>query len=56
MIRGPRQIGKSCWLKHFLASNKNQKGNLLFFSCEDIDDYKSLSEILKANKDRRIFN
>lgn len=54
VIRGPRQIGKSSWLKTMLSQHTNPK-EIFYFSCEDIEDYKSLSELLKANKDRKVF-
>jgi predicted AAA+ superfamily ATPase len=52
VIRGPRQIGKSSWLKTLLA--KSDPRNSFYLSCENIGDYRDLAEILKANRDRKI--
>lgn len=54
-IRGPRQIGKSSWLKYLLkqACKTTNSNNCLFFSCENIEDYKELSEILALFKNRQ---
>lgn len=54
-IRGPRQIGKSSWLKYLLkqACELSRPDNCLFLSCEIVEDYKELSEILTLFKNRK---
>jgi uncharacterized protein len=53
IIRGPRQIGKSTWLKKMLLTVPASKA--FFLSCEEIENYKELSLILNANQDRVFF-
>lgn len=52
VIRGPRQIGKSSWLKKMLLE-ANPKA-AFYLSCENISEFKELHEVLKANLDRKI--
>lgn len=48
LIRGPRQIGKSTWMK-FLLKKHSQMGNSCFFySCEDLNDHKDLSALIDS--------
>lgn len=51
-IRGPRQIGKSSWLKTLLsAACKNTSADDVYFqSCENISDYQELHELLQIHK------
>ncbi len=51
-IRGPRQIGKSSWLKTLLseACKIVSPKEIYFQSCENILDYQELHEILQINK------
>ncbi len=51
-IRGPRQIGKSTWIKKLLSKEKPQEA--FYLSCENVGDFKDLAEILKSVKDRRV--
>lgn len=53
IIRGPRQVGKSTWLKTILAHFVKKKKACFYITCEDISDNKELSELLKivANRD-----
>lgn len=54
LVRGPRQVGKSSWLKSVL-SHATQKGISCFYlSCENIADNQELAEILKSVRDRKI--
>ncbi|MGK5084814.1 ATP-binding protein [Bdellovibrionota bacterium FG-1] len=53
IIRGPRQIGKSSWLKAVLSHYANQE-KCFYLSCENVASYKELAEILKSVRDRRI--
>lgn len=48
-IRGPRQIGKSSWLKRLLlqACNTGSPGECFFLSCENLTDFKDLAETLE---------
>ena len=47
IIRGPRQIGKTSWLKSILSHHAKTK-RCFYLSCEEVDDYKALGEILKS--------
>jgi predicted AAA+ superfamily ATPase len=47
IIRGPRQIGKSSWLKTVL-SHYALKEECFYLSCENIRDNKELAEILAS--------
>lgn len=46
IIRGPRQIGKSCWLKTVLKGSDPAKS--YYLSCENVTDFKELAEIFKS--------
>ena len=53
IIRGPRQVGKSSWLKTILKHYA--KLELCFFlSCEEVESFKELGEILRSVKNRRV--
>lgn len=52
VIRGPRQIGKSCWLKTILKTQPPKKS--FYLSCENIADYKELAEVFKSIPERKI--
>jgi len=54
-LRGPRQIGKSSWLKTMLYNSCKKYGahKVFFNSCENISDYKELNEILKIYQKRQ---
>lgn len=47
IIRGPRQVGKSSWLKTIL-SHYAKRHDCFYLSCENIPDHKELAEILKS--------
>lgn len=47
IIRGPRQVGKSSWLKTIL-SHHAKHSECFYLSCENVPDYKELAEILKS--------
>ncbi len=53
VIRGPRQIGKSSWLKTMLL--KANPNDAFYISCENILNFKELYEILMANIHRTLF-
>jgi uncharacterized protein len=52
-IRGPRQIGKSSWLKTILQHNHKTK-KCFYLSCENIRDHLDLAELFKSIRDRDI--
>jgi len=54
IIRGPRQIGKSSWLKTILAHYSHLNEKCFYLSCENISDNKDLAEILKSIRDCKI--
>jgi len=47
-IRGPRQVGKTTWIKQKIREllEFNNPRNILFYSCDDIKDYEGLMEIV----------
>ncbi len=51
MIRGPRQIGKSSWLKTLLSQANPQDS--FYVSCENFEDFKDLTEFLKTIPERK---
>lgn len=57
IIRGPRQVGKSTWIKYILqhyTSQPSWKNRCLFINCDPIKDYRELLEILRSAKDREL--
>lgn len=52
LIRGPRQVGKSTWLKKILSSYPDPK-KVFYQSCETIENYQELSVLLKSIKSHR---
>jgi predicted AAA+ superfamily ATPase len=52
VIRGPRQIGKSSWLKSLLSDARPSES--FYFSCENISDFKELTEVLKTLTERKV--
>lgn len=53
IIRGPRQIGKSSWLKSVLEHYSNTE-QCFYLSCENVSDNKELAEILASVRNRKI--
>jgi predicted AAA+ superfamily ATPase len=53
-IRGPRQIGKSSWLKTLLSEEVRQGKKCFFMSCEELHDDRELSEVLRTVKNRDV--
>jgi uncharacterized protein len=51
IIRGPRQVGKTSWLKSILAAHCATK-KCFYLSCEEIIDFRDLSRMLGSLKDR----
>jgi predicted AAA+ superfamily ATPase len=51
-IRGPRQIGKSSWLKTILSS-KAKENSCFYLSCENVRDHLDLAEILRSQRGKR---
>lgn len=52
VIRGPRQVGKSSWLKWLLAHHANPK-RAFYLSCENISDYKELAAVIEPLRKTR---
>ncbi len=50
MIRGPRQIGKSCWIKTLLKNSEPKRS--FYLSCENLRDHLDLAEVLSTARDR----
>lgn len=52
-LRGSRQIGKTTTLKLLIKKllSKNRKENILYFTCNNIDTYQELIDILKLYRD-----
>lgn len=53
IIRGPRQVGKSSWLKTILSHHAKTK-KCFYLSCEEVEDFKALGEILRSVSDREV--
>ncbi len=53
VVRGPRQIGKSSWLKTVL-SHYAKKEKCFYHSCENVVDHKELAEILLSVRGRHV--
>ena len=51
IIRGPRQVGKSCWLKTILSFHA-KSSKCFYQSCEEIENFQALGELLRSTKDR----
>lgn len=63
-IRGPRQVGKTTWIKQKIKSllEKNSPQNIFFYSCDDIRGFEELEELIglflelaDADKEKYIF-
>lgn len=52
MIRGPRQVGKSSWLKLILSNYKRPQKSF-YISCENLSDYKELTVLIDSIKKER---
>jgi predicted AAA+ superfamily ATPase len=54
-LRGPRQIGKSSLMKTILleACQKTSPGNIIFESCENIENSKELHEWLQLHRKKK---
>lgn len=52
VLRGPRQVGKSSWLKTIL-SNYGRSTEAFYLSCENIESYRELSVILQSIRSSR---
>jgi len=53
IVRGPRQIGKSSWLKEILSHHAATQ-RCFYLSCENIVDHKELAEVLASVRDRKV--
>ena len=49
VIRGPRQVGKTSWLKAILSAHASQK-KCFYLSCEEIIDFRDLGRLLASIK------
>ncbi|MBF0107163.1 MAG: ATP-binding protein [Deltaproteobacteria bacterium] len=55
IIRGPRQIGKSSWLKTILSQySKVDAKKCFYFSCENIRDHLDLEQLLKSTNTKKL--
>jgi predicted AAA+ superfamily ATPase len=55
LVQGPRQIGKSSWLKTLLSERVKAKKEVFYYSCEDIQDHQTLTELLKSQIQAEVF-
>lgn len=53
IIRGPRQIGKTCWLKSILSFYARNT-ECFYLSCEEIEDYRELGQILRSQSQSKL--
>ena len=42
IIRGPRQVGKTSWLKKILSEHAKKGADCYYISCEEIENYNCL--------------
>jgi predicted AAA+ superfamily ATPase len=56
VIRGPRQVGKSTWLKTLLSAFCRQYApeQIIYVSCEHLKDSDELGRFLDIHKDRKV--
>src|SRR3989338_853536 len=47
-LRGPRQVGKTTWIKQRIKEllEVNEAKNIFFYSCDNIKDFKELIELI----------
>ncbi len=49
ILRGPRQVGKTSWIKNILSRNAKQDASSCFYrSCENMRDHQDLAELFKG--------
>lgn len=53
IIRGPRQVGKTSWLKAILSAHSTNK-MCFYLSCEEILDFRDLGRLLTSVKERKV--
>lgn len=53
IIRGPRQVGKSCWLKQVLSYYAKTE-RCFYLSCEELTDHRELGTLLESVSDRKV--
>ncbi len=48
-VRGPRQVGKTTWIKQAIRDilGSDQPGNVFFYSCDDLRDFRELMEVVE---------
>ncbi|OFZ80774.1 MAG: hypothetical protein A2583_12215 [Bdellovibrionales bacterium RIFOXYD1_FULL_53_11] len=55
IIRGPRQIGKSSWLKTILSHYSRDDANKCFYhACDNMRDHVDLKQLLDSIQDKKI--
>jgi predicted AAA+ superfamily ATPase len=56
IIRGPRQVGKSTWLKVLLSQlgQRYAPEQILFASCEHLTNAQDLGHFLESHRDRKV--
>ena len=47
IIRGPRQIGKSSWMKQLLSQACAAQKKCFFYACDDLEDFRELNNVLQ---------
>jgi predicted AAA+ superfamily ATPase len=55
LIRGPRQIGKSTWLKILLSKELKKSKKCFFYTCEDLQDFKDLGALIDSQPSVEFF-
>jgi len=55
LIRGPRQVGKSTWLKLLLKEQVKQGIPSFYYTCEDLNDHKDLAALIQSQKNSICF-
>ena len=55
LIRGPRQVGKSTWLKLLLKEQVDAGVPCFYYTCEDLKDHTDLAELINSQQDTSCF-
>lgn len=54
ILRGPRQVGKSSWLKTILSEELKKGQSCFYHSCETLRDFSDLLELLRSLRGRNL--
>jgi len=55
LIRGPRQVGKSTWLKLLLKDQVDRGEECFYYTCEDLRDFQDLTALIQSQPRAKFF-